>query len=123
VSAGRFRISAREMACGRQSGVTWFISTLYRDFAAYGESPGLALFWLGFFAPFLFPAAFALTARLPPFGAVLKSLEVITFLNESSASNASQAQILLRILMGLERIIVVSQMGFFLLALRRLFPR
>ena len=127
IPASRFRMSAREMARRNQRGATRFMSSCYCIFAAYGESPGLALLWLATFVLILFPLAFLAVAR--PAGltfarAVLKSLEVVTFLgSEDRTPNELHALVTLRVLMGVERIIVSSQVGFFLLALRRLFPQ
>jgi hypothetical protein len=56
--ASRFRISAREIVRQGQRGATWFITSLYRIFAAYGERPGLALLWLGFLVLIAFPLSF-----------------------------------------------------------------
>jgi hypothetical protein len=55
---------------------------------------------------------------------VLKSLEVITFLENRQEGATNELRTFgVRVLMGVERIVVSSQVGIFLLALRRLFPQ
>lgn len=127
--ASRFRVSAREMARRSQRGTTRAISTLYRYFAGYGEGRGLALLWLVAFVFVLFPAAFVLvhSPEVNSFPqAVVRSLEVAAFLQPSDAASATSgagASLPLRFLVGVERVIVSGQVGFLLLAVRRLFPR
>jgi hypothetical protein len=120
-------ISAREIVRQGQRGATWFIPSLYRIFAAYGERPGLALLWLGFFVLIAFPLSCISAARpshLDLSRAVLKSLEVITFLENRQEGATNELRTFgVRVLMGVERIVVSSQVGIFLLALRRLFPQ
>jgi uncharacterized protein YjbI with pentapeptide repeats len=125
--ASGFRVSAREMARRGQSGTSKFISSTYRMFAAYGESPGVALFWLGFLVLGLFPLAFYLAGRPAGLGlgkSIVHSLEVATFLSSArdTGPDPTQSRLLLRILTGIERVAVSAQLGFFVLALRRLFP-
>jgi hypothetical protein len=122
----RFRIGEREVSRADLPHVARLLATLERLLSAYGTSPGIALFWLALFVLVLFPIAILLVARfianpltgditlldLP--GAIVHSLEVSAFLEDSNA----QYSLPLRFLAGIERIVATAQLALFVRSLR-----
>jgi len=99
------------------------LEAFYRYFSAYGERPGLALFWLVAAIFLFFPLLYILAGYSHEVSkAVLHSLETSTFL-EASKDGADTEPIVAKFVAGFERIAVTAQAGMFLLAVQRKFAR
>jgi len=117
-NAASFRISHREIARRRLSSSPFFFASAYRFLALYGESPGLATFWLVFFVIVFFPVLFCASDGIAYGPALVRSLEVSTFLTSDKQDWFFAA----RIIAGTERVVVTTLVAVFLLTMKRILP-
>jgi uncharacterized protein YjbI with pentapeptide repeats len=103
------------------------LPAIYRYLSAYGERPGLALFWLIAAIFLFFPLLYILSGYSHQISrTVLHSLEISAFLESSKDSGVSPAAIVpitAKFVAGFERMAVSVQAGIFALAVQRKYSR
>ncbi|MDQ2842122.1 MAG: pentapeptide repeat-containing protein [Acidobacteriota bacterium] len=98
------------------------LTALYRVLSGYGTQEPLALLWLFFFVMVLFPALYLLFGSQNIQLALLRSLEIATFLKQpSSAPGIPEPSIAARFTEGIERLTVAVQASLFILATKAKF--
>jgi uncharacterized protein YjbI with pentapeptide repeats len=117
--ASDFRYGKMEMLRKAGPAALRNISVLaaYKYLSGYGERYGLALTWLVLFVLVVFPTLYLMLGLQGGAGsAVLHSLEVSTFME---ATTTTTSQIAIRVVEGIERLLVPLQAGLFALAVNR----
>jgi hypothetical protein len=127
--ASDFKYGEVEMQRRCQPRLLRYISLVafYRYLSAYGERPGLALFWLVAAIFLVFPLLYMLSGYTHEMSrAVLHSLETSTFLEAAKhavAGPEDTVPIMAKFVTGFERIAVTFQAGMFAFAVQRKFAR
>lgn len=97
------------------------LTAIYKYLSGYGEQHILALMWLGFAMIMVFPVLYLVSGNVQdPIQALLRSLEVSTFLEKQSQTTTTVPG---RFIEGFQRIFVPFQAGLFLLAIKQQFGR